>query len=301
MPIDVEAAYHQALAGLGAGRRWYQSAGDLHYAAIAAAAGGIEGTAVRAVGDELAASLGITDPLRSIIYTVTAVGGLRGVDLGSFTERRDAVAELLRPAIRSTKKRRITAGIMVACSDGDPTARAPAVADLYEAWHQRHRILTTSDDLALAAVIDAAGVDHAAVLERSAYALERLATEGYPAEWDIARTLSLNPPASSMERFLWLANELRGRRRRPLSDRRLAIALLALSTHQLMGLPDLVTERIERMRVGRFRPEAAPAFEQAALLTLGESTSAGNSASGAFHGFLLLLHHRRAQSDNASG
>jgi hypothetical protein len=300
MESDVVAAYRAALVDLGDGRRWYQTSTDLHYAAAAVALSGIDGRAVRVTGDELLDETAVTDPLRYVTHTVAAVASVRHTPIDWFVGCTGEVAHLLRSATRTKRTRRIAAAIVVLCGGDHLEERAARVAELYGEWNRRHRILTVSDDLVLAAVVEAAGVDGATSLERADFAFDRLAAEGYSAEWELARILALKPVASSVERFLWLAHELHGRRRKPLPDRRPSIAIAALSDHPLHGLHDLIEGRVASIRQGRFGIDRGTALQLAALLTMGESLPAGGDLHGALHGLLMLLHHRRARSDASS-
>lgn len=292
MQLDVEERYQRALTELGGHKAWYQTASDLFFAAVVATVDDLDGEEILARGTSLADLLPATHPLHYIHYSVAAVSAARGIDIEPLVANSDAVSDLLRPATRSTRARGIAGAIIAVGGQSGLEVRANQVVALYQAWNSHHRFLTNSGDLVLSAITESAQVDPVTALDRANDALDQLANRGYRDEWEVARILALDAPASTVSRFLGLSHALRGRRRKPLTDRRSSIALTAAADHPLPELVELVPQRLRAVRAGRFRPDKTTGLTLAALLTLGGSVPSGHRLHTAFHAAVLSAHYR---------
>lgn len=293
MPSTVEDLYQQALTDLGARKLWYQTSTDLFFAAVVAAVDGVDAEEVLARSSKLADVLPLGHALHYVSHTVAAVSAARDIPVESFVAATDAAAGTLRDGIRSGRIRHIAGAVMAVGGTSAFQVRGDAVVGLYRSWNQRHRLLTTGPDLVVAAITEASGLDPATALDRAATAFGQLASGGYRDEWLVARILALDPAASA-DRFLRLADDLRGRRRKPLPDRRHTIAIAALSDHPPAELTSTLIERVSAVRPGRLRPDGGTAFTLAALLTLGASVPGGHRLHRAFHAFVLREHYVRS-------
>ncbi len=290
MRPDVESPYQQAITDLGVRKRWYQLGTDLYFAAVVAAVDGGDSEEILARNELLAETLPSGNQLHLIKQTVAAITAARGLDVKSFIADADAVADMLRDATRSKTSRRVAASVIVATGEGGYEVRSNRVSTLYQEWNQQHRVLTGSLDLVLAAVTEAVGIGPVTALDRAGSAFEQLNGAGYKSEWEVARILALDEPSSSVERFVKLADDLRGRRRKLLTDRRHTVAIAALADHPSHELGGLMSHRARAVRVGRFRPGRSTALTLAALLTLGASATPEHRLHPAFHGFVLREH-----------
>lgn len=299
MQSSAEDRYHRAVTELGARKLWYQTGSDLLYAAVVAGVDDVAPSEILTRSEALAEILPRSHDLHLVRSTVAAVSGACGIGVESFIATADGLAETLRAATRSKRARRVAGA--VGAARGSRDISADHIVALHEKWNERHRLITTSLDIILATITEAAGVDPAIAGSRADEAVSRLADESYGGEWEVARILAIESPSMSAERFLHLAAELRGRRRKPLTDRRHTIAIAALADHTPVTLTDLMRHRIRALRVGRFRPDSSTAVTLAALLTLGDSVSRESRLRTAFHGFVLREHYtasyREAMSD----
>jgi hypothetical protein len=294
MAAAAEDRYRTAVAELGSEMRWYQTSRDLLYAAVVAAVDGVAVSEILTRGARLGETLPRTHDLHLISQSVAAVSAAGSVDTEAFVTTSDASADALRAATRTKRARRIAGAVVAAC----PAASSPErIVTLHKLWNDRHRVLTTGLDVILAAITEVSGSEPHAALARAESADQQLAEAGYQGEWEVARILAVDSPISTVPRFLRLADELRGRRRKPLTDRRHIIAIAALAHHTPEELAGLVRARIDAIRAERIRPDASGAVTLAALLTLGASVPAGHRLHNVFHGFVLREHYTASYRD----
>lgn len=289
--------YREAVAELGSDMRWYQTSRDLFYAAVVAGVDGVTVAEILARSGRLGEMLPRTHDLHLISQSVAAISAARGVDAEAFVTAADIVEVELRAATRTKRARRIAGAVIAA---GPVDSSTDRIVALHKMWNDRHRVLTTALDLILAAITETSGSEPHAALDRAVSVADQLADAGYPGEWEVARILALDSPISTVPRFLRLADELRGRRRKPLTDRRHVIAIAALAHHTPEELADLMRHRIDGIRAEKLRPDASGAVTLAALLTLGASLPAGHRLHTVFHGFVLREHYRAAYRDATS-
>ncbi len=301
MPTDVDARYQQTLTELGIRKRWYQTSDDLYYAAVVGAVEGVTSAAILTRTSQLEDLLRPTHDLHYIRQTLAAVTAARQLDLARVVEAVDTVAESLRQSSRSKRLRRIAGAIVATTTDGGFEVVANRVGTLHTAWNQRHRLLTNALDLTLAAISDAVGLDQNTALDRADQAVGQLEEAGYKNERHVARILALNEPAASTDRFLSLAAERRGWRRKPLTDHRHLLAIAALADHTPGELIDLVSSRLESLRINRFRPDHRTRLTLATLLTMGASVPDKHPLRRAFHGFAMREHYVNSYADATSG
>ena len=300
MNAEIETRYHRAITELGIRKRWYQADTDLYYAAVVGAVDDIENGEILARAKRLDGALPPTHDLHLIKQTLAAITASRDLDVPTFVANVDAVTESLREAVRSKRLRRLAAAVVVAANGGGFEVVADRVATLYEAWNDRHGMLTSALDLTLAAITDAVGLDPATALDRAEVADRNLMEAGYKSEWNVARILALHGSAEATERFLRLAGELRGRRRKPLTDRRHLIAIASLADHGPQELVDVMSHRFEAVRGGRFRPDHKTRLTLAALMTLG-AVAPESRLGPAFHGFVMRDHYVSSYAEATSG
>ena len=301
MHSDVEARYQKALTELGVRKRWYQTATDLYYAAVIGAVDEIENAEIIVRVRQLDVVLPPTHDLHLIKETLAAIIASRDLDVETFVADVDAVTGSLREAVRSKRLRRLAAAVVVAANDGGFEVVADRVATMYTAWNEKHRVLTNALDLTLAGITGAAGLDPVTALDRAEGADQRLTEAGYSSEWEVARILAIDRSGQATDRFLSLASEQRGRRRKPLTDRRHLIAIAALADHPSHELVDLVSHRFESLRAGRLRPDQKTRLTLAALLTLGASVPPENRLRTVFHGFAIREHYVSSYAEATSG
>ncbi len=300
MQPTVDKRYHQLLTELGVRKRWYQTSTDLFYAAAVAAVAGVDSEAILAGNTQLAEELPASHDLHLIRDTVAAIAAARALDIGSFIAATDEAAQLLRGATRSKRFRRIAGSVLAADGGQGLEVRTTQVAVLYQLWKESH--LTNASDLVLAAITEAVGIDPAIAVQNADIAASQLGEGGYDRQWDVARILALaKRPTDTADQFVALAERLRGRRRKPLTDNRQLIAIAALSEGDQPDLPGLVAERVKTVRTGRWRPDHRTALTLAALLTFGESLPADDRLIVAFHGLAIrehyLMSYRESMSD----
>jgi hypothetical protein len=249
---------------------------------------------ILARGSSLGETLPRTHDLHLISQTVAAVSAARGIDTEAFVATVDVAAEALRAATRTKRARRI-AGAVIAAGPADSSTER--VVALHGMWNDRHRVLTTGLDVILAAITEASRTEPHAALDRAELIAGQLADAGYQGEWEVARILALDAPFSTVPRFLLLADELRGRRRKPLTDRRHVIAIAALADHTPEELATLMRRRIDGIRAEKIRPDASAAVTLAALLTMGASVPPEHRLHTVFHGFVLREHYTASYRD----
>jgi len=286
--------YLRAVDDLGTGKSWYQTGGDVLFAAVVATVDELDGDEIRSRASTLSGSIENTDPLHYVLHTVAAVAAARGIGITEFLDDTSGLTDALRPSTRLSQPRRIAAAIAALSGSRELDERASAIMELYDSWNGRQRLRTTASDLPLAAITVAAdtGVDRAAHDATVVY--DELGRRGYGDEWDVARILALERPDAPMHRFLAVCERLRGRRRKPVSDRRPAIAFAALGHHDITSTVGLVAERADAVRVGRFKPDPSWAVTLAALMTLGESVEPDHGLRTAFHGAVIAQHYEIA-------
>lgn len=274
---------------------------DLYYAAVVAAVDGVASAEILARTEKLQELLGSTHDLHYIKQTVAAITAARGLNLERFVEAADAVSESLKESTRTKRLRRIAGAVVAVSSDGGFEVLGNRVVTLQAAWNQQHRLLTNALDLVLAAISDAAGLDPFTALDQADSATSQLEEAGYKQAWEVARILALYEPAASGERFLKLAAERRGWRRKPLTSRQHIIAIASLANHPPHELVDIMSHRLEALRVSRFRPDGNTTLTLAALLTLGASVPTGHPLRTAFHGFVMREHYVNSYAEATSG
>ena len=301
MNSDVDARYQHALAELGIRKRWYQTSDDLYYAAVIAAVDGVSSSEVLIRNGQLEELLRPAHDLHYIKQTMAAITAARQLDLVMVVEAVDTVAESLRESSRSKRLRRIAGAVVATSTEGGFEVVANRVGVLHAAWNQRHRFLTDALDLTLAAIADAVGLDPNTALDRADLVLRQLHKAGYKNEWLVARILALHEPAASADRFLSLAAERRGWRRKPLTDQRHLLAIAALADRTPTELMDLVSSRLESFRINRFRPDQRTRLTLATLLTLGASAPSEHPLRSAFHGFAMREHYITSYANATSG
>ncbi len=294
MQSAAEDRYAAAVAELGDHMRWYQTSRDLLYAAVVAAIDGVAVPEILARSSSLRETLPRTHDLHLIAQSVAAVSAARGIETEAFVSVADGAAEALRDATRTKRARRVAGAVVAA---GPTDVRTERIVTLHKLWNDRHRVLTTALDVILAAITETSGSEPHSALDRAESADKQLAEGGYQGEWEVARILALGSPISTVPRFLRLADELRGRRSKPLTDRRHIIAIAALADHTPEELAALMRRRIDSIRAEKPRPDASGAVTLAALLTLGASVPAGHRLHTAFHGFVLREHYTASYRD----
>jgi hypothetical protein len=301
MRFDADQRYLPLLEELGSSTRWFQLGADVPFATVVAAVDGVVGADVVARREALTGLIGAGDEAALVTYTLAAVSAARGVEAPSLIAAADSATDVLKAGIRSKRICRI-AGVILAVDDpAGCELKAGRTVSLYQEWNLRHRVRTNTSDLLLAAVGEAAGVDGSTALDRANLALDRLATGGYPGEWDLARILALEPPSLTVERYLRLAAQMRGRRRRLVADRRSSLALACLADHPSDQLSALLLGRVRDLRWGKHRPNARTVLTLGALLTLGASVPSGHRLRDAFHAFALREQNRTALEQAPSG
>ena len=292
-----EDRYHAAVSELSSDMPWYQTSRDLLYAAVVAAVDGVPVPEILSRTARLGETLPRTHDLHLISQSVAAVAAARKIDSETFAAAADITADELRAATRTKRARRVAGAVVAAGSADSSPVR---IVTLHKLWNDRHRVLTTALDVILAAITENAGSEPHAALDRAETADQQLAEAGYQGEWEVARILALDSPISTVPRFLRLADELRGRRRKPLTDRRHIIAIAALAHHTPEELAGLIPARIDAIRAEKIRPDASGAVTLAALLTLGASVPAGHRLHTVFHGFVLREHYTASYRDATS-
>jgi len=301
MHFDADERYRRLFDELGSVKRWYQTRIDVPFAAVVAAVDDVDGADVVARREALAGVIGGNDELSSITYTLAAVSAARGVELTSLIAAADTATELLRTATRSSRIRRIAGAILAADDPAGCEAKAGRAVRLHQGWNQRHRIRTNASDLLLAAVSEVSGADRSTALDRASVALDQLGAGGYRGEWEVARILALDDPTTAVGRYLGTAPDMSRRRRKPVADRRAALALACLADHPLDELRDLLRDRVRAAAWGMHRPDSQTALMLGALLTLGASVPPGHRLRDAFHGFALRSHYGAALAQAPSG
>lgn len=283
----VEDRYHDALTALGVRRRWYETATDHFYVAVIAAVDRLDHHDILTRSAQFDAALPAGHDLHLIKETLAAITAARRQDVAGFLEAVDEVSQALRDTVRSKRFRRVAGAVVAATNQGGLVVAADQVASTYRAWNESHRLLTGPADLSLAAVTVGAGLDPATALDRAEGIDHTLSQAGYKNEWDLARILSLDGSARATERFLRLADAFRGRRRKPISDRRHLLAIASLAHLPPDDLVDVMAARLEAVAVGRFRPVRLTRLRLAAVMTLGATAIDDHRA---FHGFLIREH-----------
>lgn len=129
---------------------------------------------------------------------------------------------------------------------------------LHNLWNDRHRVLTNSLGVMLAAITETSGIEPNAALDRADSAAGQLNDAGYPDEWEVARILARHTP------------------------------------EELAGLMRL---RIDGIRAEKIRPDASGTVTLAALLTLGASVPPEHPLHTVFHGFVLREHYTASYRD----
>lgn len=301
MHSNVEARYQKALTELGVRTRWYQTDTDLYYAAVIGAVDGIQNADIIARARQFDVVLPPTHALHLIKQTLAAITASRDLEVEAFVADVDAVTEPLRKAVRSKRLRKLAGAVVVATNNGGFEVVADRVGTMYTARNEKYRLRTNALDLTLAGITDAAGLDPVTALDRAEAVDQNLTQTGYSNEWDVARILAIDESRQATDRFLRLASEQRGRRRKPLTDRRHLIAVAALADHPSHELVDLVSHRFESLRAGRFRPDQKTRLTLAALLTLGASVPPENKLRTVFHGFAIREHYVSSYAEATSG
>jgi hypothetical protein len=301
MRSDVEERYHRVIDELGVRKRWYQPDSDLWYAAVVGAVDGVDGGEILARSQQLHRFLPPGHDLHLIRQTLATVAAARGLKVEGLVVAAHAASESFRAAIRSKRIRRVAGSVVAIGNESGFEVAGSRVVALYRAWNREHRLLTNALDLVLAAITDLAGFDSITGGERAEAAAGRLGNAGYKNEWEVARILAMEGSSGSTERFLRLAGELRGRRRKPLADRRHVIAIASLADYTPPELVDILSRRLEALRISRFRPDRRTALTLAALLTLGDSVPAEHPLHAAFHGFALREHYVHSYAEAISG
>lgn len=301
MPSSADERYPRLLDELGSITRWYQLGTDVPFAAVVAAVDGLDGADVLARREELTGLVGVDDEVALVTHTLAAVSVARGTGAASLIAAADTATGVLGTGIRSKRIRRIAGVILVADDPTESESRALRVDALYEQWKRRHRARTNSYDLLLAAVSETAEADGEIALDRASVALDQLAKGGYPGEWELARILALAAPSPTVERFLRLAHEMSGRRRKPVADRRPVLGVACLAEHSADELCDMLQSRVRDLRSGKHRPDAKTVLTLGALLTLGASVPSGHRLRDAFHAFALREHYRTVLEQTPSG
>ncbi len=291
MSNEAELRYGEALEALGANRRWYQLGSDDYFAAVIAAVDDVAPPEIVERDEQLHEVLSAGNDLHLIRRSLAAVTAVRALDVEGFVSASEQVAESLKPATRAVRFRRVAGAITVAGGRIEFDIPGNRAISLYESWQSKHRISTRAGDIVLAVISEAAGIDPVSAMDRALTASDRLAASGYVGAWEVARILSLDDPDQSVPRYLTLADAMRGRRRKPLTDRRAAVAIAALAQHPSAQLAELMSERLRSVRVKRSGPDSGIALSLAALLTLGTSISSTHHAYPAFHGFALREHY----------
>lgn len=294
MGFAADDRYREVVVELGPHMRWYQTSRDLLHAAVVAAVDAVAVPEILARSARLGETLPRTHDLNLISQSIGAVSAARGIDPEVFIAAADVAADELRAATRTKRARRIAGAVVAAGPANSSTER---IAALHEMWSDRHRVLTTALDVILAAITEVSGTEPNAALDRAESVAGQLDDAGFSGEWEVARILALSAPVSTVPRFLRLADELRGHRRKPLTDRRHVIAIAALAHHTPEELAGLMRRRIDDIRAERIRPDASGAVTLAALLTLGASVPTGDRLRTVFHGFVLREHHTAAYRD----
>jgi len=294
MALGAEDRYHGALVELGAHMRWYQTSRDLLYAAVVAGLDDVSVSEILARNSLLGETVPRTHDLHLISQTVAAVSAARGIEVEAFVTTADVAADTLRAATRTKRARRIAGAVIAA---GPAGSSAERIVALQKMWNDRHRVLTTALDVILAAITEASGTEPHLALDRAESIAGQLADAGYQGEWEVARILALDAPISTVPRFVRLADELSGRRRKLLTDRRHIIAIAALADHTPDELAVLMRRRMEAIRAEKIRPDASATVTLAALLTLGASVPAGHRLHTVFHGFVLREHYTASYRD----
>ena len=301
VPSGADERYLRLIEELGSVTRWYEMGTDVLFAAAVAAVDGLDGADVLSRREALTGLVGVDDEVAFITHTLAAVSVARRTELASLIAAADTATEILRTGIRSNRIRRIAGVILAADDPTEIESKALRVVALHEQWKRRDRARTSSYDLLLAAVSEAAGVDNETALDRTSVALDQLAVGGYPGEWELARILALEAPSLTVERFLRLAPEMSGRRRKPVADRRPVLGVACLAEHPPDELCDLLQSRVRDRRWGKQRPNAKTVLTLGALLTLGASVLSGHRLRDAFHAFALREHYRTALEQAPSG
>lgn len=291
MSNEAELRYGAAVEALGANRRWYQLGSDDYFAAVIAAVDDVAPTEIVERDERLHELLSARNALHLIRRSIAAVTAARHLEVEAFASAAERVAESLRPATRSMRIRRVAGAVTVASGRVEFDVLGNRAVSLYESWHDRHRMLTTAGDVVLAAISEGVGVDVRTALNRAAVASELLTVDGYKGSWEVARILSLDNPEVSVPQFLGLAGVMRGGRSKPPTDRRSAIAIAALAPLPSHELQELMSHRLQAVRITRWRPDARTALSIAALMTLGESLRSTHPLYFAFHGFALRQHY----------
>ncbi len=301
MQPDVETRYHEALTALGARKRWYQTATDDYFAAVVAAVDVVDVTEILERDHLIHEALPARNDLHLARRTLAALTAAQNQRVEDFVLASETIAETLADATRSRRFRRVAAAVSVSGGQIEFDVVGNRAVTLYQAWHDRHRSLTSGRDIVLATITDTAGVDPQTALSRADQAFERLAEGGYERAWDLARILSLDAPEASVARFFAVAEVVRGRRSKPLSDRRSAVAIAALAQHPADDLAALMARRLRSVHVSRWRPDSKTALTIAALLTMGASVSDAHPLHRAFHGFVLHEHYLASEREANAG
>lgn len=291
--------YRRLAVALGLHRRWYQTSTDQFFGAVAAAVEDTSAEDLITAERLFSEALPRAHELNLISYTMAAIAAAHQLDVSTFVEAADAAAESLRPATRSTRFRRVAGAVLAAEGTADSPRRADEAMATYRLWKQAGP--TYAADLVLAAVAASAGIKPEVAAANARIAADWLARSGYRAEQDVARILALHEPEVAAGRFVTIADRLRGRRRKPLRDRRESLAIAALSFGAGPDLPELVAHRAGSVRTGRWRPNRKTALSLAALLTFGESVPLDHRLHPAFHGFALREHYETSYAEATSG
>ena len=296
MQSTVDGRYQRLLTELGVRKRWYQTSTDLFYAAAVAAVSDVDSEVIVAGAARLSDELPASHDLHLIRDTVAAIAAARGLDITSFIAGTDEASQLLREATRSKRFRRIAGSVLAADGGQGLQLRTNQVTALYRLWKEEHP--TNASDLILAAITEAVGIDPTIAVQHAEVAALQLSRGGYPKEWGVARILAMHDrPAAAADQFVALADRLRGRRRKPLTDQRQLIAIAALSDSTTPDLPGLVADRAKSVRTGRWRPSHRTALTLAALLTFGESVPPDDRLVAAFDGLAIREHYLMSYSE----
>lgn len=301
MSLDAHDRYLRLLDQFGDATRWYQLGTDVPFAAVVAAVEEVDSADVLRRREALSGHLAAGDEAALISFGLAAVSAARKIEAAALVAAADTATEVMRTGIRSHRIGRIAAVILAAGQPAESGLAAERVLALHQDWLGRHRVRTGSYDLLLAAVADNTGVDRAVGLDRASRAEEQLAKGGYPGEWELARILAIEPASLPVERYLRLAAEMSGRRRKPAADRRPALGIACLADHLPEELPVLLQSRMRDLPWGKHRPDAKTVLTLAALLTLGASVPPEHRLRDAFHALALRELYRTALEQAPSG
>lgn len=291
--------YRDSLAGLIDRKHWYDTADGLHYAAVVCAVDGLDPPELRRHIADFRSEVKMSDRLAPFRPTAAAILLARGLDLSDALVAIDDIQERLRPVTRPEESRRVAALIAATTSIGVPAERADRILGLYRDWKARHRVLSGSVDLPLAAASVGVEPDTARGAHDAEVIHDELSRRRYRHEWRVARVLALAGTDAPLHRFMALVEVLRGRRRRPLSHRRASIAVAALSAVDARELVDILPASVKSMRRKPHRAEPNLALSLAATLTLGSSGAADGDhrLRTAFHGLVLAEQFAQVRQD----